>query len=199
MSIIPSKGNAQKQPEKMPPPPPRPPAVRAPEPPQQQHLLPPEVEEHVIAWKRLHAENARLTTLVQKLENELVLARETIREKEMALDFERNRVAEHDRFKDKYLRFAQEILTRSDNVKARAADLMAECDTMVSRAMQCAHEHETPPAIAHVEDQLQRAVDAATQSEIDEQRRQDARGADRSYEPTDRRGSEGMGRRTPET
>lgn len=142
MSILGNKGNQQK----MPTPPPNPMPKASPPPPMtipaatDPRSLHPAVQAHAMAWSEMLQEADGLRETVRKLTNELQVQRDINQRLEFLLQDERQRLSEFDRLKDKYLRFAQEILTETES----ARDLM---DKAIRRAMEAAHTHN--PSLPH--------------------------------------------------
>lgn len=132
-------GNSQQQPaqQKMPTPPPNPasqkrdmtiPAAADP------RALHPAVQAHAMAWSEMLQEADQLRETVRKLTNDLMVQRDINQRLEFLLQDERQRLSEFDRLKDKYLRFAQEILTQTEG----ALDQLQKAR---HRAMEAAHTH----------------------------------------------------------
>lgn len=147
-------GNSQQQPaqQKMPTPPPNPapkagpltiPAAADP------RALHPAVQAHAMAWSEMLQEADQLRETVRKLTNDLQVQREINQRLEFMLQDERQRLSEFDRLKDKYLRFAQEILTHTEG----AVDMLQKARL---RAMEAAQTHE--PNRVQVEQQFEKAV-----------------------------------------
>lgn len=140
-------GNSQQQPT---PPVPSRPMPPAKVPTQEPAVLPPEVQAHIVAWTDMQTENAKLRKLVADLNNELELQRGLVQQKDFLLQDERARFLECDRMKEKYLRYAQEILT---NIGA-GRDLIDKAHT---RAMELAQKHE-PKQPDEIDDEIKKAV-----------------------------------------
>jgi len=159
-------GNAQgKKPE--PPAMPPPPAMADP------RALHPAVEEHAINWSNVLNENERLHGLVQKLTNDGEVDRRVLQEKDRALDAERARLAASDRLKEAYLRFAQEILTRGEDVGSRIDDLGSQLkdlrnllNRVIARAMDAAQNASLP---TDFERELKAIIADAQKSENDQE------------------------------
>jgi len=132
MSILGSKGNANAQDKKaVMPRPPMPPAPRPPEAaPFDPRNMPPAVREWASAQAALWDENERLKVEIRELKNQLEVAQRMIEDKDRAITFERNRVAESDRWKEVCQRYAVEInkglkdgLALIEHAQASAMDL----------------------------------------------------------------------------
>ena len=160
-------GNAQ---DKKPEPPPLP-AV-------DMRTMPPIVQEWATGVANLHDENARLHMTVQRLTNDLIVQRELNQEKDRAIDGERARLAASDRLKEAYLRFAQEILTRGEDVCNRIDDVRGHTTRMlddvrnhmakvITRAMEAAQNAASPTD--EIERELKAIVANAAKSENEEQ------------------------------
>lgn len=94
-----------------------------------------------IAIDGLYAENAQLKKTIDELTNDLIVSRENLQQAQLALDFERQRVMETDRWKEVYQRYAVEI-----NKGLR--DGLGLIEKAMKMAMELAQKGEAEPAKA---------------------------------------------------
>lgn len=175
-----TRGNQNKPPAPMPTPPANPMVSRPPAPAPEKRALSPEVEQHIMAWSNMQDENVRLREANDRLNREVALQRDLVNQKELMLEDERQRFKETDRIKDKYLRFAQEIYTRGDDLGTRLDDMVngvkgqtitgiqlikaieemrAQLTKMIMRAMDLAQQHEPDAAaLNQAEDDIRKSL-----------------------------------------
>ena len=160
MSIIPGRGDKKQPPMPTPTPAnivrgpgPQPPAMADP------RALHPAVQQHAIAWSEMLEETDKLRSELSQARHELALAHDSIEQRESAIEFERQRLVQADRLKEKYQRFAMEINTKLGDGVAQIRAGLALVEQAQARAMEVAQEYE--PAIAQVEDAIKEAVAAA--------------------------------------
>lgn len=159
MSILGNRGgNAQ---ERKPMPPAMPANVPAPAPAPRPPTAadPRSLHPAAIAIDELHSENVRLKAEVQRLTNELEVAQERREDAERALEFERSRVSESDRWRQTCQRYAVEIYKGVN-------DGMNLIEAALKKAAELAHKDEP---MQRVEAAAKDAVAAALEGPPEEQ------------------------------
>jgi len=174
MSILARRGGNAQDKKAEPPAMPRaaPPAMADP------RTIHPAVQEHAKAVSNLYDENERLHALVQKLRNDIEVKGQVLEDKDRTIDAERARLAASDRLKEAYLRFAQEILTRGEDVCNRIDDVRSQTTKMlddvrsqmakvITRAMEVA-QNAAPPT-EELEREIKAIIANAENSENDQE------------------------------
>jgi len=116
---------------------------------------------HAAAWSDLCREIDEVKARNVQLNQALASSRDALQQRDLAIDFERQRLVQADRLKEKYQRFAIEINTALGDGIAQIKSGLAIIEKAQARAMEVAQAHE--PAIERVEEELKKAVAAANE------------------------------------